>query len=73
MKHFVFNLNWSLERYSAERNGADNFLISFIFLLASSLSLILDVARLRAYEKQSTQQWNKGDWGIQKSTYSEVE
>gem|GEM_PF-3934832 len=41
MQHFVFILNWSLERYSAEHNGADNFLSSFIFLLASYFSLVL--------------------------------
>ena len=41
MQHFAFNPNWSLERYSAERNGADNFLSYFIFLLASYVSLVL--------------------------------
>jgi len=39
------NPNRLLDRYSAERNGADSFLISFIFLLASCFSFVLDLAR----------------------------
>ena len=37
--------NWSLDRYGAIRYGKDNFLSSFIFLLASCCSFVLDVAR----------------------------
>ena len=37
--------NRSLDRYSAARYGEDNFLSSFIFLLASCLSFVLAVAR----------------------------
>lgn len=40
-----FNPNRSLDRYSANRYGEDNFLSSFIFLLASCFSFVLDVAR----------------------------
>lgn len=39
------NPNQSLDRYSATRNRIDNFLSSFIFLLASCLSFVLAVAR----------------------------
>ena len=39
------NLNRSLDRYSANRYGEYNFLPSFIFLLASCFSFVLDVAR----------------------------
>ena len=39
------NPNLSLDRYSADRYGKDNFLSSFIFLLASCCSFVLDVAR----------------------------
>lgn len=39
------NPNHSLDRYSATRNWIDNFLSSFIFLLASCLSFVLAVAR----------------------------
>lgn len=78
------NPNRSLDRYSAERNGADNFLSSFIFLLASSLSLVLDIVHY-AFELsvccflhnqiKSVENvrifWRLG--GYKKSTYSEVE
>ena len=37
--------NRSLDRYGAIRYGKDNFLSSFIFLLASCCSFVLDVAR----------------------------
>ena len=37
--------NRSLDRYSADPYEEDNFLSSFIFLLASCLSFVLDVAR----------------------------
>ena len=40
-----FYPNRSLDRYSAVRWGEDNFLSSFIFLLASCFSLVLAVAR----------------------------
>ena len=36
--------NRSLDRYRADRYGEDNFLASFIFLLASCFSSVLDVA-----------------------------
>ncbi|EKX92235.1 hypothetical protein HMPREF9999_00776 [Alloprevotella sp. oral taxon 473 str. F0040] len=39
------NPNRSLDRYSANCSGEENFLSSFIFLLASCFSLVLDVAR----------------------------
>ena len=39
------NPNRSLERYNATCIWTDNFLSSFIFLLASSFSFVLDVAR----------------------------
>ena len=39
------NPNRSLDRYSANRYGEDNFLSSFIFLLASCCSFVLNVAR----------------------------
>ena len=39
------NPNRSLDRYSAARYGEDNFLSSFIFLLASCFSFVLAVAR----------------------------
>ena len=39
------NPNRSLDRYSANRYGEDNFLSSFIFLLASCCSFVLAVAR----------------------------
>ncbi len=39
------NPNRSLDRYSAIRYREDNFLPSFIFLLASCFLLVLDVAR----------------------------
>ena len=68
------NPNRSLDRYSAERNGEDNFLSSFIFLLASSLSLVLDIVhyafellvccflynRIKSVEKVSTF-WRLGE------------
>ncbi len=38
------NPNLSLDRYGAEPYGEDNFLSSFIFLLASCFSFVLDVA-----------------------------
>ena len=41
----VFNPNRSLDRYSANRYGEDNFLSSFILLLASCFLFVLDVAR----------------------------
>ena len=50
-KLFVFlrcnalNPNRSLDRYSADPYEEDNFLSSFIFLLASCFSFVLDVAR----------------------------
>ena len=34
-----------MDRYSVARYGEDNFLTSFIFLLASCFSFVLDVAR----------------------------
>ena len=37
--------NRSLDRYGAIRYGKDNFLSSFIFLLASCCSFVLAVAR----------------------------
>ncbi len=37
--------NRSLDRYGSVRYGKDNFLSSFIFLLASCCSFVLDVAR----------------------------
>ena len=37
--------NRSLDRYGAIRYGKDNFLSSFIFLLASCYSFVLAVAR----------------------------
>ena len=37
--------NWSLDRYGTNRHWKDNFLSSFIFLLASCFSFVLDVAR----------------------------
>ena len=40
-----FNPNRSLDRYTANRYGEDNFLSSFIFLLVSCFSFVLDVAR----------------------------
>ena len=40
-----FNPNRSLDRYSVASYGEDNFLSSFIFLLASCFSFVLDVAR----------------------------
>ena len=43
--HCLFNPNRSLDRYSTARYGEDNFLSSFIFLLASCCSFVLDVAR----------------------------
>ena len=42
---FELNPNRSSERYGEERYGENNFLSSFIFLLASCFSLVLDVAR----------------------------
>ena len=39
----LLNPNRTLDRYT--RNGIDNFLPSFIFLLASSFSFVLAVAR----------------------------
>gem|GEM_PF-4916906 len=39
------NPNRLLGRYSAEHYGEDNFLTSFIFLLATCFLLFLDVAR----------------------------
>ena len=39
------NPNRSLDRYSAKRYGEENFLSSFIFLLASCCSFVLNVAR----------------------------
>ena len=41
----TFIPNLSLDRYSAARYGEDNFLSSFIFLLASCFSFVLAVAR----------------------------
>ena len=43
--HCFFNPNRSLDRYSTARYGEDNFLSSFIFLLASCCSFVLAVAR----------------------------
>ena len=37
--------NRSLDRYGTNRHWKDNFLTSFIFLLASCFSFVLDVAR----------------------------
>ena len=49
MRHFLVGEtiipNRSLDRYGAIRYGKDNFLSSFIRLLASCLSLVLAVAR----------------------------
>ena len=42
---FELNPNRSSERYGEERYGENNFLSSFIFLLASCFSFVLDVAR----------------------------
>ncbi|EKX91351.1 hypothetical protein HMPREF9999_01098, partial [Alloprevotella sp. oral taxon 473 str. F0040] len=39
------NPNRSLDRDSADCYGEDNFLSSFVFLLASCFSFVLDVAR----------------------------
>ncbi len=41
----VFNLDLSLDRYSSTHHGEDNFLSSFIILLASCFLFVLDVAR----------------------------
>ncbi|RKV75221.1 MAG: hypothetical protein D8H91_13650 [Alloprevotella sp.] len=41
----ALNPNWSLDRYCAAPYEEDNFLSSFIFLLASCFSFVLDVAR----------------------------
>ena len=41
----LFIPNRSLDRYSTIRNWKDNFLSSFIFLLASCFSFVLAVAR----------------------------
>ena len=41
----VFNRNWSLDRYSSTHYGEDNFLSSFIILLASCFLFVLDVGR----------------------------
>ena len=40
----ILTPNRSLDRYSANRYGEDNFLSSFIFLLASCFSFVLAVA-----------------------------
>ena len=42
-----------MDRYGAIRYGKDNFLSSFIFLLASCCSFVLDVARY-AFELTTT-------------------
>ena len=42
----ALNPNRSLDRYSANRYGEDNFLASFIFLLASCFSFVLDAFKL---------------------------
>ena len=47
------NPNLSLDRYGAEPYGEDNFLSSFIFLLASCFSFVPDVARY-AFEQTKT-------------------
>ena len=52
------NPNRSLDRYGATRNGKDNFLTSFIFLLASCFSFVLDVARY-AFEQTRNKLLNK--------------
>ena len=41
----VFNPNRSLDRYSSTHYGEDNFLSSFIILLASCFLFVLDVGR----------------------------
>ena len=41
----TFNPNRSLDRYIADCYEGNNFLSSFIFLLASCFSFVLDVAR----------------------------
>ena len=41
----LLNPNRSLDRYHTVRYGENNFLSSFIFLLASCCSFVLDVAR----------------------------
>ena len=45
MNQCAINPNRSLDRYGSVRYGEDNFLSSFIFLLASCFSFVLDVAR----------------------------
>ena len=42
----VLTPNRSLDRYSANRYGEDSFLSSFIFLLVSCFSFVLDVFKL---------------------------
>ena len=42
----VLNPNRSLDRYSANRYVEDNFLVSFIFLLASCFSFVFDAFKL---------------------------
>ena len=68
---FCFNSNRSLDRKIATGNGQDYFLISFIFLLASCFSFVLDVARY-AFELTTNYLLNnqikyvqdlKTDWG----------
>ena len=68
---FCFNPSRSLDRKSATGNGQDYFLISFIFLLASCFSLVLDVARYAIEQKKNKLLNNqikdvqdlKTDWG----------
>ena len=45
MEWMDINPNWSLDRFSAICYREENFLPSFIFLLASCFSFVLDVAR----------------------------
>ena len=45
MNQCAINPNRSLDRYSSVHYGEDNFLSSFIFLLASCCSFVLAVAR----------------------------
>ena len=49
-----------MDRYSVARYGEDNFLTSFIFLLASCFSFVLDVAATPSNKcKPSIQQSNE--------------
>ena len=68
----LFIPNRSLDRYGAIRYKKDNFLPSFIFLLASCFSFVLDVARY-AFELTTNHLLNNlmksvqnlmTDWGL---------